>query len=75
MKKEKMFSKIFGRNVMLNVKEYIQNNSNRLEIAYRKYSATNVASLHWVSWFFSSCNKEVSSAFLPVCLAFPFALS
>lgn len=75
MKKKKMFSKIFGRNVMLNLKEYIQNNSNRLEIAYRKCSATNVASLHWISWFCSSWNKEESSAFLPVCLAFPFALS
>ena len=28
------------------IKEYIQNNSNRLEIAYRKCNATNVASLH-----------------------------
>lgn len=55
---------------MLNLKEYIQNNSNRLEIAYRKCNATNVASFALNLWFFSSCNKEESSAFLPVCLVF-----
>lgn len=72
-KKKKKGSKIFRRNVILSTKVYIENSCNRLEIYYRRCNATNSASLR-ISWFFSSCDKEESGAFLPVCLALLLAL-
>lgn len=66
MKKKIIPSKLSGKTVILNPKGYIQNSCNTLEIFYRKCSATNSASLY-IAYFFRSCNKEKSSAFLSVC--------
>lgn len=60
--KKKKYSRIFRRNVILNLKGYIQNSCNRLEIFYRKCNATSSASLH-ILWFSSSCGFLV-----PTCM-------
>lgn len=56
---------------MFNLKNNIQNNSNRVRNSLQKMQCHQCCILHWILWFFSHAIKDIISCFSPVCLALP----